>query len=497
MLKKLTSVVIILSSLLATTAVKAESSVDELLKQALTNKTFYDYNMAAAAIMKIQDIKIRDPYLWKLGTITNEVLTPAVNSFTKKLEVLRDTSSGRLYDEIVADVTNSNLGNMDKGYLLGELTGWGRKLVYSPDYTAAVDKLVIAWNSLNDSTINYDNAVTEASNAISNVINSLNKDYLKEQLQVLKNKHDSMQVPVDTNKYGYVNNSFLNVRSIPSVDGNEPIGKLFYYNKVTIVGTEGSWYKIVYGDGFAYVHNSYIQVYTSPASNVIDIARNITKNFEVGTSIQVAGNFDGTGLSLGQYQWSLGVGSLQPLLSRMDEQYNGVMRQIFSGSNYDSIHGMLETSLDMQLQWARSINDPQNKMLEPWYSQFIALSNTPEFKEIEKDAEVLIINRAMSICNKYNLKTVRGFALAFDIAVQNGSIVPAASSIIDTAIQLNPSISEKDLLKVIANAVADASTNSAEDVRARKMAIVNGSGMVHGSMMYLDIDINLSDNNWR
>jgi hypothetical protein len=70
-------------------------------------------------------------------------------------------------------------------------------------------------------------------------------------------------------------------------------------------------------------------------------------------------------------------------------------------------------------------------------------------------------------------------------------------SIIDAAIQLNPSISEKDLLKVIANAVADASTNNVEDVRARKMAIVNGSGMVHGSMMYLDRDNNLSDNNWR
>jgi hypothetical protein len=181
----------------------------------------------------------------------------------------------------------------------------------------------------------------------------------------------------------------------------------------------------------------------------------------------------------------------------MDEQYNSIMKQIFSGTSYDSIRGMLANTLDMQLQWAKSINDTQNKLIEPWYTQFINLTNTSEFKEIEKDAEVFMINRAMLISNKYNLKTLRGFALAFDIATQNGSIVPGAAAIIDNAIVQNPNIAEKDLLKVIANAVADNSANNVEDVRSRKMAIVNGSGIVHGSMFYLDRDYSLSDASWK
>jgi len=56
---------------------------------------------------------------------------------------------------------------------------------------------------------------------------------------------------------------------------------------------------------------------------------------------------------------------------------------------------------------------------------------------------------------------------------------------------------ERDLLKVIANAIADTSTNNAEDIRSRKMAIVNGNGTVHGSMFYLDKNYGLSDNYWR
>jgi hypothetical protein len=485
-------ITVLLTGLFGSTVVKAESSAPDLLNYALANKTFYNYNMAYAAIMKIQDVSIRDPYLWKLATITNDVLTPAVNNFTIKLDELCKTSSGRLYEEIIVDVKNSTLCDMDKGYLLGELTGWGRELVYTLDYKAAVDKVNLAWISLNDSAINYDTAIIAAENAIANVKNSYSKDYLNEQIQAVKDKHAA-----SLNKYGYVNTSNLNVRSMPSVQGNEPIGKLYYYNKISIVDTEGSWYKIVYKDGFAYVSSSYIQTYSSPPSNLIDIASNISKKFENSTSIQVAGNSDGAGLSVGYFQWCLGAGSLQPLLGRMDEQYNDIMKQIFSGTSYDSIHGMLVTSLDMQLQWAKSINDTQNKLVEPWYTQFVNLTNTTEFKEIQKDAEVFMINRAMIISNKYNLKTFRGFALAFDIAIQNGSVVPGASAIIDNAIQQNPNISEKDLLKVIANAVADNSTNNGEDVRSRKMAIVNGSGIVHGSMFYLDRDYNLSDATWR
>jgi hypothetical protein len=277
-------------------------------------------------------------------------------------------------------------------------------------------------------------------------------------------------------------------------------GYLYNYENVRIldaININGIiWDEIIYKNNIAYVSDAYIQHYNYPTDKVVNIARNISKQFEVGNSNQIAGNFDGQGLSLGYLQWCIGQGTLQPLLNRMDREYNVEMKSIF-GTNYDSIHNMIIDTTENQLAWAKTINDSTNTISEPWYSQFVSLCNNQDFVNIELDAEAYKIGQAMIICDKYNLKTVRGFELAFDIAVQNGSISSDATKIIDTALMQKPNMIEKDLLKVIANAIADASTNNAEDIRLRKMAIVNGKGTVHGSMLYLDESYGLSDSYWR
>lgn len=304
-------------------------------------------------------------------------------------------------------------------------------------------------------------------------------------------------------KKAYVYNpelqSDLKVRSASDLNGGV-IGYLYNYEKVQILDTvktnDTLWDKIIYNNSIAYVSDAYLQHYTSPADDVVNIARDITKQFEVGNSNQIAGNFDGQGLSLGYFQWCIGQGTLQPLLNRMDREYNAEMKSIF-GTNYDSIHSMLLDTAENQLAWAKNINDSTNTISEPWYSQFVNLYNNQHFINIESDAEVYKIGQAMIICDKYNLKTVRGFALAFDIVVQNGSISSDAAKIIDTSLAQNPNMIEKDLLKVIANAVADTSTSNTEDIRARKIAIVNGEGNVHGSIFDLDKNYGLSDSYWR
>ncbi len=291
----------------------------------------------------------------------------------------------------------------------------------------------------------------------------------------------------------------LKVRSVPNLNGDVN-GYLYNYENVKILDTTETngtvWDKIIYNNNIAYISDAYIKHYTSPSDNVINIAKNITKQFEVGNSNQIAGNFDGQGLSLGYFQWCIGQGTLQPLLNRMDREYNTEMKGIF-GSNYDSIHNMILDTPENQLLWAKSINNLTNTIAEPWYSEFVSLCNNQHFINIESDAEAYKIGQAMIICDKYNLKTVRGFALAFDIAVQNGSISQEAGKIIDATIVQNPNMIEKDLLKIIANAVADTSTNNAEDIRLRKIAIANGNGFVHGVMLDLDKNYGLSDGYWR
>lgn len=305
------------------------------------------------------------------------------------------------------------------------------------------------------------------------------------------------------NKKAYVHNPEiqvdLKIRSTPDLNGYVE-GYLYNYENVQIldtIQTNGTvWDKIIYNNNIAYVSDAYMQHYTSPTDDVVSIARNISKQFEVGNSNQIAGNFDGQGLSLGYFQWCIGQGTLQPLLNRMDREYNVEMKSIF-GTNYDSIHNMILDTSENQLAWAKTINDSTNTVTEPWYSQFVNLSNNQHFINIELDAEAYKIGQAMIICDKYNLKTVRGFALAFDIVVQNGSISSDATKIIETALVQKPNMIEKDLLNVIANAIADTSTNNAEDIRSRKMAIVNGNGAVHGAVLYLDENYGLNDSYWR
>jgi fibronectin type 3 domain-containing protein len=306
------------------------------------------------------------------------------------------------------------------------------------------------------------------------------------------------------NKKGYVYNTdlenLLKVRSAPSLSGSI-IGYLYNYEKIEILGTATDasnivWDKIIYNGSVAYVSNSYIQLYTSPPDSVVNIAKNITKQFEVGISDQIAGDFDGQGLSLGYFQWCIGQGTLQPLLYRMDKQYNSEMKSIF-GTNYDTMHRMLLDTPANQLKWAQSINNSTDTIIAPWYSQLNSLRKNENFIKIEQDAEVYSVKQAMIICDKYKLKTVRGFALALDIVVQNGSISSDATKIIDIALGQTPNITEKSLLGVIANAVADSSDDSSGDIRSRKIAIVNGQGTVHGSKINLDENYGLSDNCWR
>jgi len=176
----------------------------------------------------------------------------------------------------------------------------------------------------------------------------------------------------------------------------------------------------------------------------------------------------------------------------MDTQYPDEMKSIF-GTNYTAMHEMLIGTSTEQVAWAKSINDSNSNINVSWKPQLIKLCSTADFIKIETDAQVYMVKQAIIICDKYNLKTVRGFALAFDIVTQNGSISSDASSIINTALVGNPNMSEKSLLTVIANAVG--SSNS--DVLLRETAIANGNGVVHGVILNLDTKYLLSDATWR
>jgi len=354
----------------------------------------------------------------------------------------------------------------------------------------------VRWTSSNVDVATVNNGVVTAVSPGTAIITATTVD---------GSKTASCTITVNNEK-GYVNNTDLendlNVRT--EADANSTsIGNLYIYQKIEILGTalapDGkTWDKIEYNGKHAYVSDGFIQHYTSPSDDVVSIAENITKQFEVGNLSQIAGDADGQGLSLGYLQWNIRQGTLQPLLHRMDREYNSEMKSIF-GTNYNSIYSMTLDTPANQLKWAVSINDSSNNIITTWNNSFATLCNNVDFKNIEDDAQVYTVKQAMRICDRYNLKTVRGFALAFDIVNQNGILEDNinAVKIIDDARVKAPNMTEKDLLLVIANAVADTATTGSDDTLSRKMAIVNGQGYVHYITLYLDTSYSLSDNSWR
>lgn len=163
-----------------------------LVSQALNEKSFYKYNISFAKIMQITDLGERNLLLSQLGAISSEIYTKDILHFNELLASVAQTGSGRIYDNAEAEIRSSSLSEVDKGYLLGELTSWGRQMVYTLDYTAALDKLIEAWNFINDPSKIY-TAIVYAETSINNVKNIYNKQYLYEQLDGLKKQLQAKQ----------------------------------------------------------------------------------------------------------------------------------------------------------------------------------------------------------------------------------------------------------------------------------------------------------------
>lgn len=187
----------------------------------------------------------------------------------------------------------------------------------------------------------------------------------------------------------------------------------------------------------------------------------------------VAGDFDGQGLSFGVLQWNLGQGTLQPLLFKMEELLD---------DRYAGLRAILRSPLARQMAWARTIQDAHHRIADSWRRLFHELGLRPEVQEIQRAAAAGIYQGALKMCAAYGVKSERAVALLFDIRVQNGGISPSAKSRIDAGFrELDAAAPEAARLRLIANCVAEsANPRWVEDVRARKLAIANGEGTVHG-----------------
>lgn len=215
----------------------------------------------------------------------------------------------------------------------------------------------------------------------------------------------------------------------------------------------------------------------------------LTGTFETGTAppdcfAGLSGDFDGQGLSFGALQWNLGQGSLQPLLTEMHQRHPETFRAVFQDKN-DAVVAMLQQERAQQLEWARSIQHPvRHTVLEPWHGLFKSLGRTPEFQAIETEHARGRFEQGLALCKEYGLKSQRAAALMFDIVVQNGSI---SRNVKAQILREFAGQSEETVrMEIIANRRAEAcKAEWVEDVRARKLTIARGEGVVHGKPYHL------------
>ena len=175
------------------------SEANRLLIEALQDKNFYRYNMAYASIMKIDDENTRNSLLGKLLTIQKDVWTQDIKRFNAMFdELIKTNGSGKIYDEVYAAIKASSLVDLDKWYLLGELDSWGRKLVFTADYSEAVSKVVEAWEISSKGTKDQlQLAIVDAEKAVASVSNTYSKAYLN--LEIIKLKEKNGFTVVDIN----------------------------------------------------------------------------------------------------------------------------------------------------------------------------------------------------------------------------------------------------------------------------------------------------------
>ncbi len=258
------------------------------------------------------------------------------------------------------------------------------------------------------------------------------------------------------------------------------------------------------------------------------LALNISGSFEGHKGwANLANNFDGQGISMGLLNQNLGQGSLQPMWIEMRNGHASALQSMLSSANYKSVVTMLAKwegtvsaaaldvhdygyseiddpniiatelgldPLDLQevtsallarnqtaVNWAKANVYTGSKFKADWSKSLTALANSAAYRSIQVSKAEKLHNAASEMMDSLKFKQLNAYLFFFDIAVQNGGISSAARSEYRAWFTKNAQTSEearlKKLLEIRLRSVKKVYVG---DVRARKTAIIAGTGTVHG-----------------
>jgi urease gamma subunit len=172
--------------------VKAESNqavtkgmIEAKIEETQRTKRFGNYNEAYAMIIQLPQSE-QTKYLDELGKLADYVYTLLNKEMINSLREFAENANLRDYEAMIVLINDKIKDPIDNGYFLGELTSWGKKLVYTPDVVTAVDAVIKVYSQ---KTVQ---SVDTAKAAITKVKNIDSREYLKEQLIEAAGKVDSV-----------------------------------------------------------------------------------------------------------------------------------------------------------------------------------------------------------------------------------------------------------------------------------------------------------------
>jgi 2',3'-cyclic-nucleotide 2'-phosphodiesterase (5'-nucleotidase family) len=165
----------------------SEETVEAKVAEAINTKRFGTYNEAYAMILSLSEEK-QAYYFGKLNEIAGEVYTELNKKILEEIKTFVMDANLRSYEDMLTEINNKVEDPIDKGYFLGELTSWGKQLVYTKDVLEAVDKIIKAYT---EKTVE---AIYNAEQAVEKIDNVKTKGYLKEELKKAAFKVDNLTI---------------------------------------------------------------------------------------------------------------------------------------------------------------------------------------------------------------------------------------------------------------------------------------------------------------
>ena len=229
----------------------------------------------------------------------------------------------------------------------------------------------------------------------------------------------------------------------------------------------------------------------------------ITSLFETGKRggfYGLSGNFDGQGLSFGLVNWTIGTGSLQPLLRDFAREHPARWAAAFgphAAQFLQVITPVGKEATKAQRQFAVDVMNTSTlvkgtqrwSIQEPWVSYFRRLSEDREFQKIQVRYVRVLLARGERFCRYFKLRSEMAYAYMFDAVSSHGQwwltkkfkgkekrriLIEARLSALKAG-HPDGQIPESEILLAIADVLAATSAARwADNVRRRKRWFVTG-----------------------